>query len=521
MVIDYLLILGFGLLPVFLKFPYRINLYLAWEGAYRISEGQVPFRDFGMPLGYGYWALPALFFKVLGPSVYHLLKVQALINIIGGIAFRNTLRLLKVSSAVTSLSVLVFILSFSMVNFWPWYNHSTIFYELIAIYFLVKSLMDRRIVFLFLSAFFCFFSFFTKQDGGGLCLMLCLALLAYDSFHEKSARFILYYIGFIIIIGLAFILPLLKYDFGYWFNYGQAPHFSRLTFIDILDEVLGKSQWEKFYLGTVLLLALYSWQKLKDTLADKPKGIFLLLTLGIIVQALIFQVTSYIPRDSNVFFHSFAFAFLAAAFFKRMSPGQVHFFISACMLIGLWWSGMYWNKFLKSRVEVFFPRSTDTINKSTFVIDPDTTKADRSDWMLSKYYTFKNIYLPQKTIEGISRLEQTVRQLPAPQPYVLNMSELTPLNYEFNLVADQGPYHSLWYHKGVGLFDREVEMFCSKVTNREYDLVLFQVIPNLNEFYPSEVRNCLKRHYVLQDKFLAPRIPENSTIEIYVRPQSP
>ena len=37
---------------------------------------------------------------------------------------------------------------------------------------------------------------------------------------------------------------------------------------------------------------------------------FTLLTLGILAEAAIFQVTSYVPEDNNIFFHSFAFVFI-------------------------------------------------------------------------------------------------------------------------------------------------------------------------------------------------------------------
>ena len=65
--IEYLLIILTSILPLFFNYPYRINLFLAWEGAYRVSIGQIPYKDFGSPVGYGFWLLPALFFKLFGP----------------------------------------------------------------------------------------------------------------------------------------------------------------------------------------------------------------------------------------------------------------------------------------------------------------------------------------------------------------------------------------------------------------------------------------------------------------------
>src|SRR5688572_7807350 len=70
--IDILVCLPFVLMPLFLQLPYRVNIFLSWEGAYRLYEGQLPFRDFGLPMGFAYWVLPGLFFKIFGPSLFSL-----------------------------------------------------------------------------------------------------------------------------------------------------------------------------------------------------------------------------------------------------------------------------------------------------------------------------------------------------------------------------------------------------------------------------------------------------------------
>jgi hypothetical protein len=60
---EWFLVLVLPLVPLLFTLPYRINLFLAWEGAYRISQGEIPYKDFGSPVGYVFWLLPALFFK--------------------------------------------------------------------------------------------------------------------------------------------------------------------------------------------------------------------------------------------------------------------------------------------------------------------------------------------------------------------------------------------------------------------------------------------------------------------------
>ena len=52
---------------------------------------------------------------------------------------------------------------------------------------------------------------------------------------------------------------------------------------------------------------------------NKEQFYFVLLTLGILAQAAIFQVTSYVPLDNNIFFHSFAFIFILSLLSTQLS----------------------------------------------------------------------------------------------------------------------------------------------------------------------------------------------------------
>src|SRR5580765_5788270 len=95
---EILIIVILSCVPLFASFPYRLNIFLSWEGAYRLYQGQVPYRDFGMPVGYMYWVIPAMFFKIFGPQLITLVKAQAFINILSGLAFRSILKRLSMEA---------------------------------------------------------------------------------------------------------------------------------------------------------------------------------------------------------------------------------------------------------------------------------------------------------------------------------------------------------------------------------------------------------------------------------------
>lgn len=546
---ELVIIIGLALFPLFVPLPYRVNIFLSWEGAYRISQGQVPYRDFGLPLGYGFWIVPSLFFKIFGPKLITLVKAQVFMNVLAGLAFRSVLKSLDVKPVIRILSVLLFVLSYSFFNFWPWYNQTVIVYELIGLAFLFRYLSGPqgkvRFVNLALAALFTFLSFFTKQDGGGLALLLSLALLAYNSLHEKRLYDVPLFLALYGLVAAIFIVPLLHYGFGYWFNHGQVPHNSRLSLYDIVSEVFYQSQWIKFYIVMMVVVLLPSFKQFKAFWQNKQAVLFTLLTLGILAESAIFQVTSYTPPDNNIFFHAFAFAFIASGLVDQLhiDLGRKPAFAAAAVLVLLWWSSSFWkytdkvvsrllphdemaNKLpalgADSSFQAYEPMVSKTgenvVSKSNYMIEWDSTNVPVSQWVFSDLKSFKGIYMPPSTVEGMKRLlAMPLVQNNKGKLKVLNMTELTPLAEEMPYVPETGSDSPLWYHLGVGMFNKQLEVFTQKVRKQHYDVVLYEYAPENNNFFPFALRYELEAHYRKADVFLAPRRPTHAIIEVYVK----
>ncbi len=303
---EWFLVLVLPLVPLLFTLPYRINLFLAWEGAYRISQGEIPYKDFGSPVGYVFWLLPALFFKIFGPYVATLLKVQAFTNILSNLLLVRILKQFGIKLHGRIIVLTVFILSYVLFNFWPWYNHLVFVVELASIYFLLRYLLqNKKVLNVVFSAILVVLAFLTKQDTGGLTLVLTGSLLIYDSLLKRNIKSIIFYCAGLIIAIVVFILPFTFYDFGYWFNYGQYPHFSRLTIADLLDEFLGASKWLKFYLLITAGLILYQFNSKEAFLKHKESFTSHFIVLFILFQASVIQITSYTPLDGNIYFHTF------------------------------------------------------------------------------------------------------------------------------------------------------------------------------------------------------------------------
>ena len=529
---EVLLIIAIAAIPLFPNLPYRLNSYLSWEGAYRMANGEMPFRDFGMPVGYMYWVIPAFFFKVFGASMITLIKAQLFINIVGGLAFRSILKSLDVPSPVRFVGIIVFCLSYSLPNYWPWYNHSVIFYELIGLAFLVHFLTHSFSKWQYLkpaiAGAFIFFSFFTKQDGGGLALLVCLSLLVYDGIIEKRWMPSAVFTGGLLVTGSLIILPLTKYGFGYWFNHGQPPHSSRISTADIIKEFLINSQWLKFYLAMMIILLFASVKNLNVFFQNKQKMLFLLLTTGILAEAAIFQVTSYLPVDNNIFYHSFAIVYILTLLTSllpiNLGSWKTTLVLTACIL--LWWSQSYWKyieRFLIPATPVQYTTNThagytyaDVVNHNTYMIELDTTAIPLTNWRLSALPTLKKVLLPGPTVDGLDRLMKSEIVKSGKDLKVLNMSELTTLAAEIPFKLETGKNFPLWFHRGVGMFDRETNMFVDRVKQNYYDLVIFEYVPYSNNIYPFKVRAALLENYNRVDTFPVPRNPSSHAwIEIY------
>ncbi len=522
-----------ALLPLCITFPYRVNIFLTWEGAYRMSEGQIPFRDFGIPSGGVYWVIPALFFKLFGPKMITLIKAQVFINIIAGFSFRSILSSLAVKPVVRFIAVLFFCISYSFFNFWPWYNHTVIVYEFVAIAFLFRffsSPFPKKIsVYVILAAFFTVCSFLTKQDGGGMAFGICILLLFYQSIQEKKwFALAVYVVSFSLMIAL-FAFAFSSFGFAYWFNHGQPPHTARISLMEISDEILTSSQWIKFYFFLIVLLLAFRYRKWKEMFYDRIGMLFILLVLGILAEAAVLQISSYTPPDNNIFFHSFAFAFILTLL-GQILPGPLE--TSRTLFICItgtlfFWSGSFW-KYIQRTTGLFYLPATEThsktgenvVNRNTYILTADTADAEgKEPWVLSGLKSFDKIYMPKGTSDGMHRVLSMDLIKKGTGLRVLNMSELTPLAAEMPFSLEKNSDLPLWYHLGVGMFNRQAGIFEDRIKRNYYDLVLFEYVPTLNNFYPFRTRDSLKLYYKMVDSFPAPRRGETKgIIEVYTKP---
>ncbi len=240
------------------------------------------------------------------------------------------------------------------------------------------------------------------------------------------------------------------------------------------------------------------------------------------------QVTSYTPPDNNIFFHSFAFACVLSLLgpllpVRLERPGMTVLLVGGVLL---WWSGVWWKytqRFTGSHVVAGLtvsPTGENVVGKDNYMINQDTVKdIPTEQWVECGLPAFQKITMPPSTAEGIQRLmKMDLVVQNKGRLKVLNMSELTPLAVEMPYVLERNGRLPLWYHLGVGMFNRQADTLEARIRDHYYDLVLFEYLPTLNNFYPFRVRDSLMLHYQLVDSMMAPRrgLETRGTIEVYV-----
>jgi hypothetical protein len=372
-----------------------------------------------------------------------------------------------------------------------------------------------------LAAFFSALCALTKQDAGGLSLIFSIVLLAADVFFEKKYKPIMYFLLFYSISLAILVLPVIKYDFGYWFNYGQPPHFSRINLYDFISMFMEESLWIKFYLIMIIVIVIIRFRSVKEFLSDKQYFFYTLFTIGILVQALLIQVTSFSPKTVNYYFHAFGMAFFLFNLKGLINLERIWIMVLFLFMILVWRSDNYWkyaNRLLTGLIpSLAAPSPTNVVSRNTWG-SKDTTENSVVVWKKTNYRTLKNVTLPENTVQGIERILAADFVKNNAHLKVLNMTNLSFLAYEMNYELSRGQDYPLWYHKGVAFFEREEKLLCTRVVESGYDLILFEKMPDVDNFFPFGVRACAIKSdaYQVVDKFIAPTGYKTDSVEVFV-----
>lgn len=155
-----------------------------FDGSYRILSGQIPYKDFIMPVGPVTFWLQAIFFKIWGINYFSYIFGAAFINVLATIFSVIIIRLLLPSYRfLPYIGGLLTAIWFYPPSGTPWFDQTAFFFALTAIMFLLfaglrtKSRSFLNGLLLLFSGCFAALAFFSKQNAGLYILPLYFILL--------------------------------------------------------------------------------------------------------------------------------------------------------------------------------------------------------------------------------------------------------------------------------------------------------------------------------------------------------
>lgn len=156
---------------------FPLDQSIVFDGSYRILKGQIPYKDFLIPVGPVPFYIHSLFFKISGVKYSSYLLGSSFINLLATVLSFFIIHLTFPSKRWLSLfGAFLTAIWFYPPSGTPYMEQTSFFMSLCGILFLLSGLAFRelasllRILLLFLSGFFSFLSILSKQNAGFVVL---------------------------------------------------------------------------------------------------------------------------------------------------------------------------------------------------------------------------------------------------------------------------------------------------------------------------------------------------------------
>ncbi len=450
----------------FRKIIFFRDYAIIFEGALRLSLGQIPFNDFGIPMGPISLVIPAIFFKLFGVNWSIFQLSQMLINAFILLVYTNIILIITNKKFIIFSFVITFSFYYLIFITHPWYNTTALLFYLAALFF---SLQKNKLWWLMsgISASFCIFS---KQDYGILCIfsIVFVNFIIYSNYLELNklksfynyrcflnveliSNIVFFCFGYFLIFVFFLFLWEVNFDTAlYWFNYGQEYQSKRIITLDIIYSA-------RFWLS---IFCLY--------LAIINKSNYLVISSVIIFSSVVVSYTSGLEFTSHFDIALYIGIFVTLFPFNKL--------ISIFTLIKI-----------VTIVLIIFSSSqnfvqANNIYESIFLrkVEPPyffnyRMVGDRVIKYSGVLTAFNGSYLPNETINALEKLatDVGVKDHSEKNLKMLNISELTPLYSALNIFPPKGM--PLWYDSRVILFDRELNKIVDCIKNSEFDIILIQL----------------------------------------------
>jgi len=427
-------------------FVYFKDYGIIWEAAYRIYLGQTPFIDFSTPVGPGSFLIPALFFKIFGPTWHSLQLSQLFQSSILLLCGYYILKKTGVKERALSISIIFFTLLYLIFLSHPWYNSTATLFFFIS---LAIILTQKRYSF-FIAGIFSGFSFLTKQDVGiiNLFAICIISILMYQDIKKISYRLLNI---IIFLFGMLFVIS----SFA---NFIGLPRFSEWLLMSLKLSLQRGNGLEDLFKGMpLLILGLIC---LKYFFEDKKK---LLLYASILYFAAFISVQTKALFFTNFFYTLFSFPIVTYFIHTRNKLISV----SVTILISF---------------SLFSPLVSLINLATTLSMDMPEPYSFKHD-MVTKYVIkappnikiIDNMWAPPDTFKAIKEIQQIFKEKykeSGSPPSILNLSEITPIYGELGVSPPKN--FPLWFDPKLTISDAEANQIKKQIKESRFDIIIFQ-----------------------------------------------
>jgi hypothetical protein len=329
---------------------------------------------------------------------------------------------------------------------------------------------------LILSGLLVCFSFLSKQDFGLLALAGTGAYVLFFYEQGKLSFKPGLWLGLGFGLGIAtMVVPFLAHDFGYWFNFGQPPHQSRLndthrliwSFID-----LSHSQETIVSTVAVFIVHIFAYQaKWYKNLDFRYLGFVMFMY----VQSVATYLTSGLFQS-----HDYSLAFLLVGFASVVFSAIEHKKLLPILKLSAL------GFFFYVQVNPFF-------DEVIYGFDWDSYRfIHNSPLRVSNHKGYNNLLISEAALNGAVGFDAYLdSKLTEGKEYkILNTSEFTPSVQKKGLIQPTG--YPLWFDSANSFFPRERQKCYADLKSHQFDLLFIQAthsphpvgfIDSVNKYY--------------------------------------
>ena len=453
---------------------------IVFEGGLRILYGQIPYRDFFLPSGPVVYYMQALFHWILGANASAMLLHASVANIIClSFFFLYAKKNIGNIPALLLATLLHFLYYGAIAN--PWYSQTALLFFFLGQLILLNDIEKQNVIPLWkviVSGLLLCTSIFSKQDFGmvGTAFIASQLMLFSKNNFKNTTIFLLFCVCPAILIVIFFVSV---GDFGYWFNYGQEPHDSRI--FRLIEQI----RPESFFSGrgrSIIQPWRYQTNIMVHFIFIAPavflylknyniRSLFILyMIIGLSMCDLVLGITSKTPPLSTKYFFLplIGILFIRMILLKREVLNNVYNKNIIVLLIS-WVFLAYFSMMLPVRLTLYH-----------YFIDylPGTYRSLSNS-------SYSGVHFKPGVIKGIEEIKEELknRKSSEEQNWFLNLSSYTFLYADLGVEPPRGVH--LWHHYGKTMFDKDYAILKELIKRENFEYIL--VAPSWGDFFVAEI----------------------------------